>query len=329
MSRPLRIQYENALYHVTCRGNARQSIFVNDHDRRKFIEILERSLETYQVHLLAFVLMTNHFHILVRTPQANLQDFMRHFNVSYTGCFNKAHNRSGHLYQGRYKSFLVDKDSYLLQASRYLHLNPIHISRLKGTSFEEKKEYLDTYQWSSYQDYVSSPRNVFLVTDDILAYFNGKEASYRRFVEEGILESVNPFEKAKGHGILGDASFIDTILKSMNKPEPSREQPAVRRMIVKTKPDAILKVVADIFHVTSEDIIQKNYKGPARRVAMECLYRYAGMNQREIGDMMGVDYSSVSVARKRLHEALPKDRVLQRIFRGLKSFLGHNGPCSK
>jgi hypothetical protein len=131
---------------------------------------------------------------------------------------------------------------------------------------------------------------------------------------------TSPFEKAKGHGILGDTSFIDTILKSLNKPEPLREQPAVRLMIIRTKPDVILKAVADVFHVTAEDIVRKNYKGPARRVAMECLYRYAGMNQREIGDLMGVDYSSVSVARKRLHEALVKDRALKRVFEGLRVF---------
>lgn len=321
MSRPLRIQYKNALYHVTCRGNARQSIFLSDHDRQRFLELLQRSLEIYQVHLLAFVLMTNHFHVIVRTPQANLQDFMRHFNISYTGWFNKAHKRCGHLYQGRYKSFLIDKDSYLLQVSRYLHLNPIRVKRLKDASFNEKKEYLDTYQWSSYQDYVSSPDKTFLDVDDILVRFSGKTASYRRFVEEGILESVNPFENAGGHGVLGDTSFIGTILKSLNISQPSREQPAVRRMIVRTKPDVIMKAVADIFHVAPQDIVRKNYKGPARRVALECLYRYGGMNQREIGDMMGVDYSSVSVARKRLHEALPKDPVLQRIFRRLESLL--------
>ncbi len=321
MSRPLRIQYKNALYHVTCRGNARQSIFLSDRDRQKFLEILQRSLEIYQVHLLAFVLMTNHFHIIVRTPQANLQDFMRHFNISYTGWFNKAHKRCGHLYQGRYKSFLIDKDGYLLQVSRYLHLNPIRVNQLRDASFAEKKRYLDTYQWSSYQDYVSSPGKTFLAVDDILAYFTGKTVSYRRFVEEGILESVNPFENAKGHGILGDTSFIGTILENLHTSEPSREQPAVRRMIVRTKPDVIMKTVADMFHVTPEDIVRKSYKGQARRVALECLYRYAGMNQREIGEVMGVDYSSVSVARKRLHEALPKDPVLQSIFRKLEGVL--------
>ena len=170
-------------------------------------------------------------------------------------------------------------------------------------------------------DYVSASRYPFLLSHDILAHFRGRRAPYRTFVEEGISKSVNPFEKGKGHGILGDASFIRTILKSMNKSKPSREQPAVRRMISKTAPDVIMKAIADTFRVTPEDIIQKNYKGPARRIAMELLYRYAGMNQREIGDMMGVDYSSVSVARKRLYESLAEDRVLRKRFKAIESAL--------
>ena len=93
MARPLRIQYENACYHVTCRGNGRQHIFVAEYDRRKFLDLLVRSVEIYQVHLLAFVLMVNHFHLIVKTPRANLQEFMRHFNISYTAYFNKRHRR--------------------------------------------------------------------------------------------------------------------------------------------------------------------------------------------------------------------------------------------
>ena len=255
MSRPLRIQYQDACYHVTCRGNARQSIFLSDHDRKRFLEILERSLQVYQVHLLAFVLMTNHFHMIVKTPQANLQDFIRHFNISYTGYFNKVHNRSGHLYQGRYKSFLVDADSYLLQVSRYLHLNPIHISRLKDASLEKKKKHLNKYLWSSYGDYVSSPHYAFVLTDEILAYFRGNRESYRDFVEESISESVNPLDTGKGHGIVGDVSFIKDVLKNLKEVKPLREQPAVRYLISKTAPDIILKAVAERFHVAPDDIV--------------------------------------------------------------------------
>ena len=322
MSRPLRIQYENACYHITCRGNARQNIFLSDTDRKRFLDILSRSLEVYQVHLYTFVLMPNHFHMVVRTPQANLQDFMRHFNISYTGYFNKVHNRSGHLYQGRYTSFLIDADSYLLQVSRYVHLNPIRIHRFKDVSHEQKQEYLDAYAWSSYPDYVSSLRYSFVCTEAILAYFkNNKKESYRRFVEDGISEAVNPLQKGKGHGIIGDGSFIRGILKTMKKAQPSREQPALRRMITKVAPDEIINAVADAFHADSQEITKRQHKGAARGVAMEFLYRFGGMNQREIGDMMGVDYSSVSVARKRLRGSLSGDHALMKRFRAIETVL--------
>ena len=96
MARPLRIQFENAYYHVTCRGNARQEIYAQDLDRSVFLRLLARSAEVYQVEVLAYVLMANHFHLLVKTPRANLQEFMRHFNISYTSYFNRAHERTGH-----------------------------------------------------------------------------------------------------------------------------------------------------------------------------------------------------------------------------------------
>src|SRR5512140_10640 len=102
MVRPLRIQYPGAVYHVTCRGNEWRDIFQDDKDRRKFVAILSRSLETYSVELYAYVLMSNHFHLLVATPLGNLGEFMRHFNITYTGTFNRCHRRVGHLYQGRY-----------------------------------------------------------------------------------------------------------------------------------------------------------------------------------------------------------------------------------
>src|SRR5208283_1692920 len=152
MARPLRIQYENACYHVTCRGNGRQHIFLADFDRTTFLELLARSVEIYQVRLIAFVLMTNHFHLVVKTPHANLQKLMRHFNISYTAYVNKRHGRSGHLYQGRYKAFLIDADSYLLEVSRYLHLNPVHTAQHVHSTEEQKREYLRSYRWSSYPD---------------------------------------------------------------------------------------------------------------------------------------------------------------------------------
>ena len=320
MARALRIQYKNACYHVSCRGNGRQHIFLADSDRKKFLELLTRSIEIYEVRLIAFVLMTNHFHLIVKTPRANLKDLMRHFNISYTAYFNKRHGRSGHLYQGRYKAFLIDADSYLLAVSRYLHLNPVHTKQLINSSEEQKREQLRAYQWSSYPDYISSSRYPFLALDEVLGYFRGDRLSYRDFVEEGITLSEKPLEKGKGHGIVGDAAFIKNMLKQ-ERIKPSREQPAAKKAIGQVEPERVLFTVMKRLRTTREEILKNRCRGPARSIAMELLYRYAGVNQREIGELMGVDYSSVSVARKRLRDMLTTDDKLKKQFHALEEAL--------
>ena len=317
MSRPLRIQFENACYHVTCRGNGGQNIFLADYDRREFLELLNRSLDIYQVRLLAFVLMADHFHILVMTPLANLQEFMRHFNISYTSYFNRRHQRSGHLYQGRYKSFLIDEDKYLLDVSRYLHLNPLHAGTGKESTKKEMKSRLEKYRWSSYPDYIAEPRYTFLDRDDILSRLD--KSAYRAFVEEGMRGSGNPLEMGKGHGIVGDGPFIKKVLRKMEKLNLLGEQPEARRLIAGTTPEKVLAVVAKRFKTTPEELVRE--RGRARGVAMEFLYRHAGLKQWEIGELMGLDYSSVSVARKRLREAAAKDPTLQKQMKAIENAL--------
>jgi len=124
MTRPLRIEYPGALYHVTCRGNEKRAIFKDDQDREKFLEIFQRSIEIYNIEVFSYVLMRNHFHFLLKTQLGNLSQFMRHFNITYTNHFNRRYKRSGHLYQGRYKSILIDSDEYFIMVSRCIHLNP-------------------------------------------------------------------------------------------------------------------------------------------------------------------------------------------------------------
>ena len=317
MARPLRIQYENAVYHVTCRGNAQQDIFADDHDRARFISLLQRSSEIYQVSVVAFVLMRNHFHLLVRTPRANLQEFMRHFNISYTSAFNRRHGRTGHLYQGRYKSFLVDADSYLLEVSRYIHLNPVRVMR--ETSPEERKRYIREYRWSSYPDYIGGKdRYPFLAVGDVLDVFHPDrrraQRSYRSFVEKALTSSLpSPLEKGRGHGIVGEKGFLEKVRTALAPAEGSRrEVPQKRRLAGKTEPERILRAVASSYKLSGEEILKKSFRGEARQVLMEMLYRHGGMNNREIGEMLGVDYSTVSVGRKRLAEKMEHDRKLRR-----------------
>ena len=307
MARPLRIQFENAYYHVTCRGNSGQEIFSDDADRSKFLDLLERSSDIYQTKILAYVLMSNHFHLLIKTPLSNLQEFMRHFNISYTSYYNWKHNRRGHLYQGRYKSFLVDGDQYLQEVSRYIHLNPIRLRLKSRMTLEEGKRYLRNYRWSSYGGFLSQGgRRGYLRVEEVLGYFGGDTAKGRRkyeaFVMEGIGgEVADPLERGKGHGIVGAEEFIEKIRgQYLRYAAESREVPAVKKILAQVEPERIIRVICEIYQVEREDLLRRRYKGVGRGVLMEMLYRYGGMNQREIGQLMGIDYSAVSVMRKRL-----------------------------
>jgi putative transposase len=328
MVRPLRIQYENAYYHVTCRGNSGQAIFSNDADRSTFLDLLERSSDIYQTEVLAYVLMSNHFHLLVKTPLGNLQEFMRHFNISYTSYYNWKHGRRGHLYQGRYKSFLVDADNYLQEVSRYIHLNPIRVKLMVSMALDEKRRYLRNYPWSSYGGYLSQGRRRgFLQVEEVLAYLGGDTAKGRRKYEEFVVEGMsgkipNPLEKGRGHGIIGPSDFIEKIREQyIESATESREVPAVKKILAQVEPERIIRVICEAFKVEREELLRKGYKGVGRGVLMEMLYRYGGMNQREIGELVGIDYSAVSVMRKRLSTLQGEDRRLSALVEKLKKRL--------
>ncbi len=317
MARPLRIQFENAYYHVTCRGNSGQEIFSNDADRSAFLDLLERSSDIYQTEILAYVLMSNHFHLLIKTPLGNLQEFMRHFNISYTSYYNWKHDRTGHLYQGRYKSFLVDADNYLQEVSRYIHLNPIRVKLKAGMTLDGKRKALRDYRWSSYGGYISQGgRRSFLKVKEVLAYFGGDTAKGRRRYEDFVMEGItgeipNPLERGKGHGIVGTSEFMEKIRgQYIRSAIESREVPAIKKILAQLEPRRIIRVICETFEVKREELLRKGYKGIARGVLMEMLYRYGGMNQREIGELMGIDYSAVSVGRTRF-------RTLQEENKGL------------
>ena len=136
MARPLRIEYSGAYYHVTSRGNERKAIFRDDRDRERLLELLARAVKDFHLRLHGYVLMTNHYHLLVETPRGGLSRALRYLNGVYTQAFNRRHRRVGHLFQGRYKAILVDKDAYLLELSRYIHLNPWRVKRSYLGSFE-------------------------------------------------------------------------------------------------------------------------------------------------------------------------------------------------
>ena len=325
MARPLRIQYPGAVYHVTCRGIERKSIYKDDKDRKTFLEILVTSGKIYNIKIYSYVLMRNHFHLLIETPFGNLGEFMRHFNITYTRNYNVRHKRAGNLYQGRYKSILVDKESYLSMLSRYIHLNPVKIKSMKGRAENEKKQYLRKYKWSSLPGYIDQRK----VQDSIdytfvLEEYGGDDKNGRAAYRDRIYNEISIKQDIKGkiigQSILGTDKFIEWISeKYLRGATDKRESPALKALQRYQAEDKIIKVIEK---ETGEKINAiKKKRGSLRQIAMDVLYRFGGLKGAEIGTILGVDYSTVSQGRKRLREKLRKDRELRHILNKIENRL--------
>jgi len=323
MARPLRIQYEGAVYHVSCRGNERRKIFKDETDKKVFLDLLEDSLKTYNAILYCYVLMENHFHLLVETPLANLSEFMRRFNITYTSYYNRRHKRVGHLYQGRYKSILVDKESYLVVLSRYIHLNPVRIKQIEKSSLTEKQRYLKKYRWSSLLGYINhAKRCSFIDYSMILEAYGGDNnkarRAYWRAISRDLSRRIDIKERIVGQSILGSDKFINWVKEKFLGKE-TREIPSVKKILSYKAKDEIIKAICDETEKGFDEIVKE--KGTLRQVAMELLYRVGGLKGTEIGEIMGVDYTTVSQGRKRLKEKLIKDKNLSLLMERIESKL--------
>jgi putative transposase len=265
MARPLRLEFVGAVYHLTSRGNARQRIFLNDADRELFLGTLAHVVSRYSWICHAYCLMANHYHLLIETPKANLSIGMRQLNGIYTQSFNRRHRRVGHLFQGRFKAILVEKESYLLELCRYIVLNPV---RVKGGSNPA------AWKWSSYRatgGLVAVPK--FLRTDWLLEQF-GKRRSvaqkrYRDFVKDGIAN--RPWDALKGQIYLGSDEFI-----GMHSAEDKGLKEIPRAQLKAIKP-----TLEQIFATDSETGIAQ-------------AYREHGYRLQEIAAHLGVHYATVS-----------------------------------
>jgi putative transposase len=244
MARPLRIEFPGALYHVMSRGNERKPIARDDVDREKRLDWLRRTVETYGWRLHAFVLMRNHEHLFLETPEANLSAGMQYLNGSYTSYFNRRHRRSGHLFQGRFKGHLIEQEGYFLEVSRYIHLNPV---RAKAVARPED------YAWSSYRGYVRAACAVPWVTyARVLGEFGRRGSNARRaygqFVRAGVKQPPpSPLAGALGGLLVGSEQFV-TRMRGLLRDRP--EDDALPQLApLKTRPglDEIAATVAAHF----------------------------------------------------------------------------------
>jgi len=313
MARPLRIQYPGAVYHITCRGNDRKNIFGDNLDRKKLLEIFVHSLMVYKVKLFSYVLMDNHFHLLVETPLGNLSEFMRQFNITYTGYYNRRHKRIGHLYQGRYKSILVDKEAYLSVLSRYIHLNPVKVKNMLKLPIEERIKKLKGYPWSSLHGYLNVNRKLsFIDYGMVLGEYGGDtemaRKKYKDLLYAELSKDIDIKDKIIGQSLIGRSEFIEWVKEKFIDKDISSEISAVKEIHCYNSVEVIMGAIKEVTGKSPDDLKEK--KGVYRQIAMDLLYRFGGLKGEEIGKIFEVGYTSVSQERRRLAKKMQRDRKL-------------------
>lgn len=281
MARPLRIEFPGAVYHVTSRGNERKPIFRDGEDRELFLEILHQITEKYNWVCHAYCLMDNHYHLLIETPEGNLSKGMRQLNGVYTQAFNRRHNRVGHIFQGRYKAILIQKDSHLLEACRYVVLNPVRAGVIQKP---------EDWPWSSYNaTRGKGALHPCLKVKWIQEQFGTKEIlstqeEYEEFVKVGISqESI--WNRLRGQLVLGDDGYIEHLEEYLKDNRNGGEIPRNQRYIDRPSLDTIFKKA-------------KGSKTARNKGIKEAVYRHA-YSQSEVAEYLGLHYSTVSVAVKK------------------------------
>jgi putative transposase len=273
MARPLRIEFPGALYHVTSRGNARQRVFRDDEDREMFLATLAWVVTRFAWRCHAYCLMNNHVHLLIETPQPNLSRGMRQLNGVYTQRFNRRHRKVGHLFQGRFKAILVEKEGYLLELARYIVLNPV---RAKMVKMPER------YLWSSYRAMVGlAPVPPALAIEWVLDQFARTRATARRryakFVHDGI-GVPGPWEEVKGQVLLGSEAFIERLTPQLQECS-TREIPKLQRLVHRP---SLKTLLAEMDSKT------------ARNIAMAQAHLKHGYTLSEISRVVGLHYATIS-----------------------------------
>lgn len=272
MSRPLRLEFAGALYHVTARGDRREDIYEDDEDRDTYLTVLANVAQRFNWLIHAYCLMSNHYHLLIETPDGNLSKGMRQLNGVYTQYSNRRHQRVGHLFQGRYKAILVQKEAYLLEVARYIVLNPVRAAMVRSAG---------DWPWSSYRATAGrQTRSSVLTTDWILSAFGTQsqqaQIAYRQFVSDG-RGQPSPWGALSNQVFLGDDAFVENMrerIDSLNRPlaEIPRAQRAGRAQPI------------------SHYVSQSN----TRDEAIAKSYASGGYSMKEIGDYFGLHYSRIS-----------------------------------
>jgi putative transposase len=310
MSRPLRIEYPGAWYHVMNRGRRGEAIFINNEDRGIFIELLKESVEQWNVKIAAYCLLTTHYHLLVQTPDANVSRCMRHINGVYTQRFNRQHHSDGQLFRGRYKSILIDADSYLLAVLRYIHRNPLRAGLVEN---------LDAYTWSSHGGYVFGAKEWDWLYKDMVFSLLTEDRSqrlrvYRRYMaEEDTAELIRLYESRKWPSVMGSERFMMWVKEHFFNTKRHREVPESK--VLAPEREMIQNEVCREYQI-DEGVLLKVRRGVSnepRDVFLYLIRRLREDGLKEIAKEFGLHhYSSITNAIDRVHKQLLQDRRLRK-----------------
>ena len=270
MSRPLRIEYAGALYHVTSRGNAREDIYLDDDDRQAFLTLLAKASERHQWFCHSYCLMSNHYHLLIETQSPSLSKGMKHLSGLYTQAFNRRHGRVGHVFQGRFKAILVERDGYLLELCRYIVLNPVRARMVRAAK---------DWRWSSYRALAGLAEPIeALKTDWVLGNFGKRRgkciAGYRAFIAEG-KNQPSPWQSLKHQIYLGSDDFVELSQCKLSEQQSLKDIP---------RPQKLAAVKALEFYVEGFD----------RNEGMARAYLSGHYTLAAVGAAFGVSYATVS-----------------------------------
>jgi putative transposase len=324
MARPLRVLYKNAWYHVMNRGLGRDDIFLDDKHRKMFLHVLSEVSKKFKVEIHAYCLMDNHYHLMIKTPLANLDKAMRHLNSVYTIRYNKSIKSDGPIFRGRYKSILVEEERYLLELHRYIHRNPSN-AKMVMDGLDKK------YPWSSYQYYLMNGKKVpkWLQTNHILGLFKNSVRKYENFIE-GIIENetLDFYNRGRTKPIFGSEGFIDKIISKYFKNQDPHKEVSQRKEIINRKYctlEEMCSFVCKFYKVAEKEVRENEGRNNklARRVSIYVSSLNPKYNLREQGDYYGgISISGISRSVRRFEEELKKDKVLSKEVNNLAKELG-------
>jgi REP element-mobilizing transposase RayT len=321
MARPLRIEYAGACYHVINRGNAGEKILTSGQDKGRYLEYLKKAVERYSIKIHTYCLMSNHYHLLVETPEPNLSQAIQWLNVSYAVYFNKKQNRRGHLFQGRFKAILIDADEYLNQLSRYIHLNPVRAAMVKTPG---------EYPWSSYPSYIGKTKGPgWLETKWLLSLFGKKKKeairNYKNFVEKIDIEDLENLDKqVVGGFILGNTAFADWVKDTfLSARDEEKEIPQLSKLKPRPSVERIVQAVGNEFGCRKGAVLERGRKNnKAREIAIYLARDLSGISCKELGMFFsGISGAAITMKYKQIIKEMDNNKSFRRKVNRIKKHI--------